>query len=208
MSTIPRRGPGSRADASHPTRHELLDAASSVIDRDGLTALSIDSVTREAGLAKGTFYVHFGDRSELLVELHRRFHDQLFTTIAVATSSMVPGPERAHARVIAFLDGCRRQSGVRAMLLQARSDPAVVDEVGRRNDQAAKLLATDLRESVTYPVESARLVVAATADVTLRELGAGRTLPRLRAALAWLVAPDPAPTAVRQRTGAPRPGAM
>ena len=192
MSSVRRRGPGSRAGASHPTRHELLGAASEVVERDGLTALSIDSVTRQAGLAKGTFYVHFGDRSELLVELHRTFHDELFDAISMATSSMAPGPERARARIAAFLDGCRRQSGVRAMLLQARSDPAVVDEVGRRNDQAAKLLATDLRESVAHPVETARLMVVATAEVALRELEAGRKLPRLRASLDSLVGPGPA----------------
>jgi len=194
VSSTPRRGPGSRADESHPTRHELLDAAVAILDRDGLPGLSIDSVTRQAGLAKGTFYVHFGDRSELLVELHRTFHDELFATIALATSALPPGPERARARVVAFLDGCRRQSGVRAMLLQARSDPAVADEVGHRNDQAAKLLAADFRESFPYPVETARLVVIATAEVALRELEAGRTLPRLRSALTALVAPDVATT--------------
>ena len=194
MSSIPRRGPGSRAGASHPTRHELLDAAVAIIDRDGLTGLSIDSVTRQAGLAKGTFYVHFGDRSELLVELHRTFHDELFATIASATSSIAPGPERARTRTVAFLDGCRRQSGVRSMLLQARSEPAVAAEVRRRNDQAAKLLAADLNETVVHPLETARLLVAATAEVAVHELEAGRKLPRLRTALTDLVGIEVPPT--------------
>lgn len=180
---VRRRGPGSRADAAHPTRHELLDAATAIADRDGLAALSINEVTREAGLAKGTFYVHFADRSTLLVELHRRFHDDLYAAIAEDTAELVPGTARARARIHAFLDGCRRQRGVRAMLLQARTEPAILDEVGRRNDATARLLADDLRGAVDHPLETARLVVAATAETALLELTAGRAQPRLRAAL-------------------------
>lgn len=184
---VRRRGPGSRADAAHPTRHELLDAAAAVADREGLGALTINEVTRVAGLAKGTFYVHFADRGALLVELHRRFHDDLYAAIAASTSALPPGPARARARIGAFLDGCRRQRGVRAMLLQARAEPAVLDEVQRRNDQTARLLAEDLRATVEHPLDTARLVVAATAETALRELTAGRALPRLRAALDALV---------------------
>jgi len=185
---VRRRGPGSRADAGHPTRHELLDAAITVAERDGLDALSINEVTREAGLAKGTFYVHFPDRAALLVDLHRRFHDDLYAAIVAGTGDLPAGPARARTRITAFLDGCRHQRGVRAMLLQARSEPAVADEVVRRNDQTARLLAEDLRGVAEFPLETARLVVAATAEVALHELHAGRSLPRLRTSLEALVA--------------------
>lgn len=178
-----RRGPGSRADASHPTRRELLDAALAVADRGGLDELSVREVTRQAGLAKGTFYVHFPDRAALLVELHRRFHDDLFAAIAATTSADKPGPARAQARISAFLDGCRRQPGVRAMLLHARSEPAILAEAARRNDQAAQLLAGDLEGATEHPMDTARLLVAATAEAALHELNAGRPLPRMRGAL-------------------------
>ena len=194
VAGVPRRGPGSRAGASHPTHSALLGAAGAVLDRDGLHALSIDTVTREAGLGKGTFYVHFDDRAALLVELHRRFHDNVFDTVTQATSSMSPGPQRARVRILSFLDGCRGQPGVRAMLLQARSEPAVAAEVRRRNDEAAKLLATDLGEAVVHPLETARLLVAATAEVAVHELEAGRKRPRLRAALTDLVGTEGAST--------------
>jgi TetR/AcrR family transcriptional repressor of nem operon len=188
VTNRPRRGPGSRAGASHPTHGALLGAAAAVLDRDGLHALSIETVTREAGFGKGTFYLHFDDRAALLVELHRQFHDNVFDSITQATSSMSPGLPRARVRILSFLDGCRGQPGVRAILLQARSEPAVAAEVRRRNDQAAKLLAVDLGEMVVHPLETARLLVAATAEVAVLELQAGRKLPRLRAALTELVA--------------------
>jgi TetR/AcrR family transcriptional regulator, transcriptional repressor for nem operon len=186
-TTVRRRGPGSRADASHPTRHELLDAAVLVADRDGIDGLSVTAVTQAAGVAKGTFYVHFTDRSTLLVELHRRFHDDLFAAIAERTAGLRPGPDRARVRTIAFLDGCRRLPGVRALLLQARSEATIRDEVQRRNDQAARLLADDLRSASDVPLECARLIVAATAEAALHELDAQRALPRMRRALAALV---------------------
>lgn len=194
VTNRPRRGPGSRAGTSHPTHGALLGAAGVVLDRDGLHALSIETVTREAGLGKGTFYVHFDDRAALLVELHRKFHDNVFDTITQATSEMSPGPHRARVRMLSFLDGCRGQPGVRAMLFQARSEPAVAAEVRRRNDQAAKLLALDLGETAVHPLETARVLVAATAEVAVHELEAGRKLPRLRAALTDLVRPEGAAT--------------
>lgn len=203
-----RRGPGSRAGGSHPTRLELLDAATALAQRDGLDALTVAAITSEAGHAKGTFYLHFADRSELVVELHREFHDTLFASIERDSAGLAPGPERARARIRGFLDGCRAQPAVRAMLLEARSLPAIVTLVERRNAQAAAALERDLRTAVAHPRETARLLVSATIEVALQELTAGRRLPRLRAALLDLIpgarpAPRPTPEPTR-RTGPQR----
>lgn len=184
---VKRRGPGSRADALHPTRHALLDAAIRIAGRQGLDGLTIEEVTREAELAKGTFYVHFTDRNAMLVDLHRRFHDELYRTIAASAAAQEPGPDRARARILGFLDGCRRQAGVRAMLLQARSEPAIARAVQERNDGSARILAQDLRGSTPVPLQTARLLVAAAAEAAMQELAAGRALPRLRKALTSLI---------------------
>lgn len=186
---VRRRGPGSRAGEGHPTRRELMDAARAIAEEQGLATLSVETVTREAGHAKGTFYVHFSDRTELLLELHRRFHDDLFDRIREATSGMPPGPVRARARIVAFLDGCREQPGVRAMLLQARAIPEMADLVRDRNAEATRELAADLASVSASQKETARLLVAATAEAALAELEARRRLPRLREALLALI-PD------------------
>ena len=186
-TAVRRRGPGSRADAHHPTRRELVDAAAVVAERDGLAALSVDAVTRTAGHAKGTFYVHFADRTELLVDLHRRFHDELFQRIREASVDVPVGPERARMMITAFLDGCRQQVGVRSMLLQARGLPAIADLVRQRNAEAARDIASQLSGATPDPRELAQLLVGATAEVALQELQAARRLPRLRRALMSLV---------------------
>jgi AcrR family transcriptional regulator len=184
-----RRGPGSRADEHHPTRAELLDGAVAVADRVGLADLSVAAVTAEAGLAKGTFYVHFADRTALLVALHRRFHDELFARIEAATADEPPGRARLRARLVAFLDGCRELPGVRALLRDARAEPAIAAEVQARNEQARRVLAEDLRAGrvTVHDLQTARLLVAATIEVATAELDARRRLPGLRRALLDLV---------------------
>jgi len=50
----------------------LLDAALQVADREGLEALTIQKVAREARLAVGTVYVYFEGKEELLRKLYLR----------------------------------------------------------------------------------------------------------------------------------------
>ena len=185
--TVRRRGPGSRAGGNHPTRVELLRSAINLAEEDGLDTLTVGAITEAAGHAKGTFYVHFADRTELLVEMHRTFHRDLFARIAKIVESEIDGPTRARARIVAFLDGCRQQVGVRSMLFQARHDPAIADLALRRNEEAAKALASDIRAAVDTPFETAVLLVSSTIEVAGRELAAGRRLPRLRSALLAMV---------------------
>ncbi len=185
--TTQRRGPGSRAGGNHPTRLELLASAARIADREGITALSVEAITKDAGHAKGTFYIHFEDRSDLLVELHRRFHDELFAHIERITDAEAHGPTRARSLMTVFLDGCRNQIGVRSMLFQARHEPVIAELARQRNDEAARSLAADLKGATPTPTETARLLVAATIEVAIQELTLGRRLPRLRTALLAMV---------------------
>ena len=182
-----RRGPGSRADDNHPTRIEILNAAVALAERDGLRSLSIADVTAAAGHAKGTFYVHFRDRTALLVALHRWFHDTVFDRVITSTSEDSPGPERARLRLVAFLDACRELPAVRAVLLDARTEPSIAAEVDDRNRQATEILATDLTGTTAHPRETARILVLAAADLAGRESTCGRVIPAAREALLDLV---------------------
>jgi TetR/AcrR family transcriptional repressor of nem operon len=181
-----RRGPGSRADDNHPTRIEIINAAINLAERDGLRSLSIADVTAAAGHAKGTFYVHFQGRTALLVALHRWFHDTVFDRVITSTAEDSPGPERARQRLLAFLDACRELPGVRALLLDARTEPTIAAEVDSRNRQATQILAADLA-GTAHPRETARILVLAAADIAARESTQGRKLPAARQALLEIV---------------------
>lgn len=47
------------------TKARLIDAAIAVFARDGLETASVNEIAREAGVANGTFYLHFKDKDEV-----------------------------------------------------------------------------------------------------------------------------------------------
>ena len=55
-----------------PTRERLIDAGERLFSRPGSGLISIEAISAEAGLTKGAFYHHFGDRGELLRAVARR----------------------------------------------------------------------------------------------------------------------------------------
>jgi AcrR family transcriptional regulator len=63
------------------TRAQLVAAASSLFARQAVESVTVDDVVREAGVAKGTFYVHFEDLHALAAavaqDLIRSFDDLL-----------------------------------------------------------------------------------------------------------------------------------
>lgn len=48
------------------TRAQLVAAANALFARQAVEAVTVDDVIREAGVAKGTFYVHFNDLAALI----------------------------------------------------------------------------------------------------------------------------------------------
>jgi AcrR family transcriptional regulator len=48
------------------TRHALFQAAEKVIGSHGINHASISEITREAGVAQGTFYIHFKSKKDLV----------------------------------------------------------------------------------------------------------------------------------------------
>jgi AcrR family transcriptional regulator len=172
------------ADDAHPTRQSLLDAGLALAETSALSTLSIDVIVREANVAKGTFYVHFSDRASYLVALHRRFHDRLADDVRAASGDLPRGGPRLKKATIAYLNGCLRARGVKAMLLEARGEPAIANAVATSNERFARGAAPDFQVlGVKHPGEHARLFVAMVAETALLDLGAVKRKPALRAAL-------------------------
>lgn len=174
----------SRQAAAARTRAALIDAGLRLAERVGLSGLSVNLLVEELGVSKGTFFHHFGDRTSYVLALHREFHDRLLAEIESRTAEMAPGRDRILAASNAYLDACLRDRGVRALLLEARADPRIAEEVGARNASNAAILEADFAAmGWTHPLESARLWVAAVAEAALIELQAGGRQEAVRAAL-------------------------
>jgi TetR/AcrR family transcriptional regulator, transcriptional repressor for nem operon len=54
-----------------------LDAAASLLVEKGLAGTSIDAVAKAAGIAKGTVYLYFASRADLLAALRSRYAEDL-----------------------------------------------------------------------------------------------------------------------------------
>jgi AcrR family transcriptional regulator len=100
---------------SHPTYDALLDAGIAVAEREGLAGLSVNRVVAEAGVAKGTFYVHFSDRETFVDALHARFHAKVDEAVAAAIADRPPGAARLVAGAEAYLDVSLSDRAVKAL---------------------------------------------------------------------------------------------
>ncbi|MFC7219481.1 TetR/AcrR family transcriptional regulator [Streptomyces polyrhachis] len=172
-----------RQQAAARTRAALIDTGLRLTERVGLAALSVNALVAELGVSKGVFFHHFGTRAGYLLALHREFHDRLETALEAAIADHRPGPDRLLAGSYAYLDACLRDRGVKALLLEARAEPAIVEEVQSRNARSATLAEADFRAmGWRHPADGARLWVAMVAETALLELTTGPR-PQTRDAL-------------------------
>ncbi|MDT5324147.1 MAG: hypothetical protein QOF25_1299 [Mycobacterium sp.] len=129
-------------------------------------------------------------RVSYLVALHRRFHNVLFDKMKLTIGDTQPGKDRLDAAATTYLDGCLRDRGVKALLLEARGHLPIAEEVTRRNLMSIDVVAADFEAlGSQYPREAARPWIAATAECALMELERGSRDPAARSALKELV-PD------------------
>ncbi|MEX1146842.1 MAG: TetR/AcrR family transcriptional regulator [Sphingomonadales bacterium] len=71
ISKLPKRGPAR-------TKEHVKAAAARMLETDSYYNIRIDALCNEAGVAKGTFYLHFQDKEELTVHILEEY-----TTIQV-----------------------------------------------------------------------------------------------------------------------------
>lgn len=69
---MPPAIPRTRAPRHANRRDELVEAAAAVFARKGVEAATVDDVVREAGVAKGTFYLYFTTRDEIVTAVAER----------------------------------------------------------------------------------------------------------------------------------------
>jgi len=170
--------------AAHGTRELLLAAGVAVAEREGLAGLSVNRVVAQAGVAKGTFYVHFADREAFVDALHAAFHARVLEAVAEATDGVPPGPERLVRGAEAYLDVCLRDRAIKALALEARTDAALTESLSERHERFAASAIPSLR-AMGWPDAraAAQLLAAMTSEIAIRELEAGRRLPAARRAL-------------------------
>lgn len=176
--------------AGQRTREALLDAGAVVAENSGLAGLSVSAVAEVAGVAKGTFYVHFVDRDAFVDALHERFYETVGTAVRRAVAALPLGAERLTAGANAYLDSCLAQRAVKPLLRElnaggcgaAASSSMAERETAFAAPTIANLKAMGCRDLVVVT----RLITAMISETALlehetgkRSMPARRTLDRL-----------------------------
>ncbi len=68
-------------------RAAIVNAAGALLRRDPSATFSVEELARRAGLAKGTVYLYFGTREEVLLALHAQQAQELFDVIERSLSA-------------------------------------------------------------------------------------------------------------------------
>ncbi|MGP3971792.1 TetR/AcrR family transcriptional regulator [Streptomyces sp. 6N223] len=137
-----------RTTAPERRRGDLLDAAMRIVENKGVAALTVDEVTAGAQVAKGTFYLYFRSKEQLLDALRERFVVEL-TARQAAELGELPADDWL-GRLLRWME-----SGLRGYLANARLHDALflhpspgipADVHGNAADSAANAHAAQLRE--------------------------------------------------------------
>lgn len=108
-----------RARQKRETRESLLAAAAACFASNGWSRTVVSDIAREAGVAHGTFYLHFQDKEAIADALLTDFNRALAAKIA----SAVAGASEREARV---------RAGARAFLEALAEERAFVGWYGQR----------------------------------------------------------------------------
>lgn len=121
----PRDVPATRASYHHGAlRETLLSASLRLIEAEGVGAVSLRRVAREAGVSPGAPYHHFPDRAALLAALAAQGYQQLAAELAAARAA-AEGPVQALTALIrAYVNfGLRNPGYFRLMFRPELSEP-------------------------------------------------------------------------------------
>ena len=84
-------------------RKDLLDAGLALFTKRGVSRTAVSEIAQRAGVAQGTFYLHFPSKDALLFALQQRFEERIVARARVAIGRV--GPDWG-ARLDAFVTAC------------------------------------------------------------------------------------------------------
>jgi AcrR family transcriptional regulator len=139
-STSPARP---RTQPPEVRREQILDSAAQVLAAKGLAAMTVADVVAGAGVAKGTFYLYFSAKEELVAALQARYTESLITRADAVLTGPGTHAQRLDELVAAVLDFHAAQTHLHHALFR---------DAGLRDDQSMRrlesLLATFISDGV------------------------------------------------------------
>lgn len=128
-------------------REELITACVALIEAEGIGAVSLRRVARQAGVSPGAPYHHFADRSALLAAISVRGSKLLEERLRQARRQAPTATRAIGALVEAYVAFAREQPGyVHVMLRPELSQPEKHPEARTAGEGAISLLTRTVRD--------------------------------------------------------------
>lgn len=168
------------------TREALLNAGRAIAVTDGVEAVTVGAVTTQAGVAKGTFYVHFADRDAFIGALRDSLNARARDAVTHAVRNLPPGERRLMVGIGAYLDACLADRSIKA--LKPGPTQADGDCTEARQHELIAMIEPNLRAmGWRDAATAARLLLATTIEVAVIEHDSGQKNTAARRALRRLL---------------------
>ena len=121
-----RKGRGPSPKKTATTRKALIDAALAAFIENGFSGTAMNDVAKRAGVAKGTAYLHFTDKTALFAEVLGEFvKDAAGRKLPMRPPLHEPTGEFLRRSIIPILRDLQRQDGFRVLYLVIAEGPRV-----------------------------------------------------------------------------------
>lgn len=144
--------PGPKTRRGERTRQKILDAALREIGSKGFAEASISTITAEAAVGQGTFYLYFRSKEDVLRELVLRMGRRLRRHLTLAVADAPDRLEAERRGLRAFLEFVRANPDLYRVVAEAQFvDPAVFKRYYQDFAQSyrAGLMAAEARGEIT-----------------------------------------------------------
>lgn len=140
-------------------RQSIQQAVIRVMCRDGLAAVTMERVAQEAGIAKGTVYLHYHDKQALLDDVKHSSLSPIVAKIDEVFESDLPADRKLVAYAIRYLNYFDERRDLFRILLYEREVTRVqgsryqADRYRHLVDGTARVIADGVRDGVFREVD-------------------------------------------------------
>lgn len=152
---------------------DILDATERLLSRFGYAKMTVDDIAQAAGIGKGSVYLHFRSKEEVVLSLVDRSVREVFSRLrAIADDGHLSASDRLRkmlaARVLERVFRFRRYAASLYDLLAAIR-PALVAQRGQQLDEEARIFEAVIRDGVRskeFRAGAAGMAASALLDAT------------------------------------------
>jgi AcrR family transcriptional regulator len=121
-ATAPKRGQYERGKSAGERREEqrerLLAAAAEIFGASGYAGASVEAIVSRVGMSRRTFYEHFDDLDDVLLQLAEFGADALYEEVQARTATVEDPVEKLRLAVQAFLETVAARGAVARVIFQ------------------------------------------------------------------------------------------